>query len=366
MTNSAINMYELSLDQCTSAIIAGGNKRTVLMQGHMGTGKSATLTMLDNKLPDHKACYFDCTTKDLGDLLIPKLKDVDGNDYVTFATNEELGLHLSNQKIILMIDEIGKSNPAVFNGLLRLIYERKIGSYTMHPESILFATTNLGAEGVGDIIPPHGRNRITCVRVRKPNNMEWIENFAINNNVHPIIMACVKDNPHWFHSFEDVENPDDNPVIFHPQSNQTSFITSRSLECASDWLKVRDQIDDHTLTGLLMGTIGERTAMDLMAFVKLADDLPRLDDIKKDPTNAKVPTSASAICMVVYRTLANLEKDWINAWMDYMVRLDKEAQGLFANGVRAETYGKRSMVMTNAKFTKWAMENNYMFVADKK
>lgn len=365
MANSAINMYELSLDQCTSAIIAGGNKRTILMQGHMGTGKSATLTMLDNKLPEHKACYFDCTTKDLGDLLIPKLKDVDGNDYVTFATNEELGLHLANQKIILMVDEIGKANPAVFNGLLRLIYERKIGSYTMHPESILFATTNLGAEGVGDIIPPHGRNRITVVKVRKPDHMEFIE-WGVNNGMDSTVLGWVKDNPSLLQSFEDVENPDDNPHIFHPQSNQTSFVTPRSLECASDWLKVRDQFDDHTLTGLLMGTIGERGAMDLMAFVKLADDLPRLDDIKKDPNNAKVPTSASAVCMVVYRTLANLDKDWINAWMDYMVRLDKEAQGLFANGVRAETYGKRSMVMTNARFTKWAMENNYMFVADKK
>jgi hypothetical protein len=49
-----------------------------------------------------------------------------------------------------------------------------------------------------------------------------------------------------------------------------------------------------------------------------------------------------------------------------MLRLDKEAQGLFANGVRSEKYAKRSMVMTNKKFTDWAMQNNYMFVADKK
>ena len=62
--------------------------------------------MLDNLLPDHTACYFDCTTKDLGDLLIPILKDVDGNDYVRFATNEELGMHLKDKKLILMIDEM--------------------------------------------------------------------------------------------------------------------------------------------------------------------------------------------------------------------------------------------------------------------
>ena len=114
-----------------------------------------------------------------------------------------------------------------------------------------------------------------------------------------------------------------------------------------------------------MGTIGDRGAMDLMAFVKLADQLPSLESIKQDPLSAKVPDSAAAVCMVVYRTLASLDKTWLNSWMDYMVRLDKEAQGLFANGVRSPKYSKQSMVMTNRKFTDWAMQNNYMFAADK-
>jgi len=114
-----------------------------------------------------------------------------------------------------------------------------------------------------------------------------------------------------------------------------------------------------------MGTIGDRGAMDLMAFVKLADQLPSLQSIKDTPKSAKVPDSAAAVCMVVYRTLASLEKDWLNAWMDYLPRLDKEAQGMFANGVRAPKYSKQSMVMTNKKFTQWAMANNYMFAADK-
>lgn len=49
-----------------------------------------------------------------------------------------------------------------------------------------------------------------------------------------------------------------------------------------------------------------------------------------------------------------------------MPRLDVEAQGMFANGVRAPKYSKQPMVMKNKKFTTWAMQNNYMFAADKK
>ena len=249
--------------------------------------------------------------------------------------------------------------------MLRIMLERKIGSYTLHPDSIVFATTNLGAEGVGDLLPPHARNRITVVTMRKPSNMEWIE-WGINNDIDHTLLGWCKDNPQLFASFTGIKDPDENPYIYHPQAQRTAFFTPRSAEAASDWLKQREHLDEQTLTSVLMGAIGERSAMDLMAFVKLADQLPSLESIKQDPQNAKVPESASAVCMVVYRTLASLDKDWVNAWMDYMVRLDKEAQGMFANGVRAPKYSKQSMVMTNKKFTEWALANNYMFAADKK
>ena len=363
--NTATTMYALGLDQVEALIRKSGALRTILVQGDMGTGKSTLLTVLAKALPDHTPCYFDCTTKDLGDITIPNIAKLDdGTGYVTYLTNEELGAH-NNTPVIIMIDEFGKANPAVKNALLRLILERKIGSYTLHPDSIIFATTNKGSEGVGDLLPPHARNRMTVVQTRKPTNMEWIE-WGINNEIDHTLLGWCKDNPQLFYSFEDIKDPDDNPYIFHPKQQRAAFVTPRSLEAASDILKARDGLDDQTVTAALMGTIGERGAMDLMAFVKLADQLPSAESIKQDPKNAKVPNSAAGICMVVYRTLASLERDWVDPWMDYLVRLDKEAQGMFANGVRAPKYSKQSLVMTNKKFTQWAMDNNYMFAADKK
>jgi energy-coupling factor transporter ATP-binding protein EcfA2 len=343
-------MYQIDLDQCASLIKAVGSKRTVLVQGHMGTGKSSLLRTLSAAMPTHTACYFDCTTKDLGDITLPRIAEA-GTDaaFVSYATNEELGAH-HKKPITLMVDEYGKANPSVKNALLRLMLERKIGSYELHPDSIIFATTNLGAEGVGDILPPHARNRITVVTARKPSNMQWIE-WGINNGVDHTLLGWCKDNPQLFNSFDDHPNPDDNPYIFHPKQQRAAFVTPRSLEAAS---------------AALMGTIGDRGAMDLMAFVKLADQLPSLQSIKDTPETAKVPSSAAAVCMVVYRTLAAMDKDLINPWMVYMDRLDKEAQGMFANGVRSPKYGKQALIMTNGKFTQWAMQNGYLFAADKR
>ena len=111
--SKASDMYALNIDQVATAIRTGGNKRTVLVQGHMGTGKSSLLKMLADDLPTHTPCYFDCTTKDLGDITIPNIAKMDdGAGYVTYLTNEELGAHL-DEPIILDIDEYGKANPAV-------------------------------------------------------------------------------------------------------------------------------------------------------------------------------------------------------------------------------------------------------------
>lgn len=366
MANQAKAMYSLNHDQTVSLIKSIGHKRTVLVEGHMGTGKSSLLRMLSEQLPDHIPCYFDCTTKDLGDITVPDIAKLgNGSGYVEYLTNEELGAH-HDKPIIVMLDEFGKSNPSVKLALTRFMLERAVGSKQLHPDSTVFATTNLGAENVGDMLQAHQKNRIAIVTMRKPDNMEWIE-WGINNEIDHTLLGWCKDNPQLFHTFEDIKDPSENHYIYHPQDpSRTAFVTPRSLEAASDLLKVRDKMDSQTVTAALMGMIGERAAMDLMSFVKLADQLPSLQSIKDDPKNAKVPDSAPAVCMVVYRSLSAIERNWVDAWVTYMKRLSTEAQGLFVNGVRNPKYSRQQEVMTNKLFTQWAIDNRFLFASDKK
>ncbi len=360
MANSSI--YNLSLLECADLIALCGETVTYLVQGPMGSGKSALLWTLSARFPGHVPVYFDCTTKDLGDIMIPNLSDATGEKpFVRFVPNEELGLH-HGRPVILMIDELGKANPAVRNALTRVLYERKMGSMSLPEGSIVFATTNLAGEGVGDMLMPHQWNRISTLTVRKPTHIEWLE-WGINAQVHPSVLGWVRDNPQLFQSFEEVRDPEQNPYIFHPKDpSRKAFVTGRSLEKASGIIKKSlGKVSDNVLTGALIGTIGARAAMDLMAFVQLINDLPTLESIKHDPESAKVPTNAAAVCMVVYRTLSTIEADWLDAWMKYMARLDTEAQGLFINGVRSPGYMKLPMVMHNKSVTAWLMKNSYLF-----
>lgn len=380
--NAAAALYDVSLAQAANMIRLCGTTNTVLLQGHMGIGKSSILKSLAKMMPTHRAVYFDCTTKDLGDITIPKITEIRNThnaegtaegECVKYVPNEELGLHISGP-VILMIDEYGKANPAVKTALLRLMLERKLGGYTLHKDSIVFATTNLGAEGVGDLLPAHARTRITVVRVRKPTNVEWVEDYAIDAGIDPMVIAWVMENPQLFQSFEQVQKPEDNEHIFHPNApGRVSVFTPRTAELASNWTKMRDHMSDHELTAALMGTIGTASARSLATYVKIGDQLPKLQEIKDSPMTAKVPTNETAICMVVHRTLQTIERNWTDAWMDYMERLPREAQGLFANAVRNAVakskngqINKRLLeINTNKKYMDWCLKNNYMFASDK-
>ena len=349
----------VTIDQCVSAALAVGAKRTILFQGDMGSGKTSILWMLAKELPNHIPIYFDATTKDLGDLMVPMFDKIGDDNVVRYALNEELGFHYK-KPVILMIDELGKANPAVKNGLLRVMLEHACGSEHLPDGSIVIATTNLGAEGVGDILPAHARNRITIMTMRKSDNVAWME-WGINNGIDTSILQWAKETPQLFQSFTEVKDPDDNPYIFHPRApERTSFVTPRSLEAASDWVKQRHQLDRDTLTAGLIGTIGERGARDLAAFVSLVDQLPKMEDLINNPDIATVPTAPAAVCMVVYRTLATIEYKWVDNWMKYMSKLNREAQGLFVNGVRSEKYGKRDVVTNCKGYQDWCMDNGWM------
>ena len=375
-----MNRHALTHEQICNPLVAQAmnpikdkKRRSMLLEGPKGSGKTTILDMLAKRLPNHLPCYFDCTTKDLGDMTIPDLMHMDdGSGFVRYLTNEELGVH-TNKPVILMLDEWGKCNPAVLNATLRIVQEGKIGSYTFHPDSVIFCTTNLKAEGLGDSLLPHHYDRVTTVELATPTPAQWVE-WGYNNGVNTTVLAWANDNDKLFADFRDLQDPDENLYITHPRSTRTHGVTGRSLEAASGWLHLADQYDEQTLMSLLIGTIGESAAGDLMAFAKLAHQLPSIESIKTDPHNASVPKTAAALMMVIYRMMDVLDGQSIDPWFTYLQRIPRECQAVFASRVRQlssdlslhpKAAKLKKRILTNKVYTDWARDNNYLFTADK-
>lgn len=350
-------MYAQNHDQAVETLLATGHVVTHLIQGMMGTGKTSLLKTIGERT-GYPTFYFDCTVKDLPDLALPDMQN--STDCLRMIDSEQLGKHIDGP-VVVLIDELGKGSKQLSNGLMATMLERD----GYHPDSIIFATSNLGAEGLGDMFLPHQLNRMTAWELRSPTAEQWIE-WGINNGIDHNVLGWVKDTPQVMQDFRDVADPNDNEYINHPQAvGRTQVCTPRSLHKASDIVKFgAGKMCDNSLTGALVGTIGARGALDLMSHLKLSTQLPTLDSIKQDPTGAIVPTNASATCMVVFRTLMAADRDWANAWMTYMARLSKEAQALFVNQASQKSYKHRVMFAQNKQFTDWCLANNYMFGVD--
>jgi len=360
-------MYNsITLKQCADLIAAVGDQQTVLVQGEMGIGKSAILKMLQNSTayPQFKGayfCYVDITTKDVGDFLVPKIRDIDGHEVCSFIPNEEFGFHFKGKKVVMMLDEIGKARGGVMNACLRLMNERGLSVEQLTEGSVVFGTTNLAIEGIGDNIPPHARNRITVVRAAKPNAATWIEDYAIPMGINPVIIGTVAEYPEMFASFEDYEKPEQNTYINDPRTVRGAVVTHRSMERASYVYERTRILGDDVMCHALAGTVGEKAMHNILTMDKMNSQLTPWDELIKSPETATVPTSAAASCMLVSKAVQRIDKDSINAWMKFLNRIPKEAQGLFARSVMSDKCPKRDVAARNTEFAVWAAANSFLF-----
>ena len=357
---SAINFgATVSLSEFANSVVTVGNKVTIIGEGEMGIGKSAMLKTIAKMLPTHNPAYIDCTLLDLGDFALPYTVEENGMKVTRFAPNARFKFHLG-KPVIIMLDEIGKSMRSVKNVLLTLMLEHRIGDHYLPEGSIVFGTTNLGAEGVGDFLEPHARNRVVVVRIGKPTANEWMENFAIPAGLDGTVVTWVKQFPHCLASFDD-ESQKDNYYINHPGRTVGACVTPRTLEKASHIVAERAVLGEGPSLSLLKGAIGEAAARDMQAFIMVADKLPTWDSIIASPDTAKLPTDdVVAQCITVFSAVARVERDTLTPWMTYVNRMHKEWQALFAkSAMRSPT--KQAFCVTNRAFKDWALANEFLF-----
>lgn len=355
---ASINHTRVDLKEAAQLILSIGDTNTVLLRGRPGIGKSDLLKTLRAALPDYLPCYIDVANLDLGDLGMPV---IDREDMVThYAPNARFGISPnSRQPVILMLDELGKASRPVLNMLLPVILERRLGDVHLPAGSIVFATTNLDTDGVGDNIPAHAYNRMVVVETSGPSSEQWLE-WAADHNVQPEVMAFAKQYPQVFECYTELEKHDTNPYIFNPMAGQTRhFVSPRSLAAASTLVSKQTSIASALLPALV-GTIGEAGARDMEAMLHLAQQLPSFESIVAAPAKAHIPESPAAMFILAFLCAGRVQADSLDAVMEYVNRWESfEAHTLF---IATLASGKKvAIACRNREFTKAAAKAGKYF-----
>lgn len=368
-------MQLLNFKQVAQAVKSVGHKRTIIIQGENGVGKTGVFHALERDpfFSNHVGVKLDCTQMSDGSVWMP---DIDREAGVSRELpNERFGVSKLNQKgvngarpSLVFLDEIAKAKQYIKDVLAPIVYERRVGNYEMAEGSVVFCATNLAVEGLGDSIQAHLRNRLVFLTMRKPTQSEW-RDWAIDAGLAPEVIACTDEHPHWFDSFLDYETGGkyagkdqarENDFIFNPRLSQQAYITPRSLHSASDIVYEKDGYDTDTLQALLTGTIGRAGAEALGAFIRFGEDTPPFAQIVASPSTCPIPKNPVAQIITVLKCVTQTSnREEAEACTEYVLRNRKELQSMFANNIANST--RASMFVTVKPFQALMQDNRIYF-----
>ena len=367
----------LSASQVVSLVAAVGDKRTIIVEGENGIGKTALFHAL-RKLPkfaDHIAVQpIDCTQLSDGSVWMPDLDRENGvsrelpNERFGVSAFNQLGVN-NSKPILVGLDEIAKAPQFIKNVLAPIIYERRVGNLSMPEGSVVVCFTNLSVEGLGDSIQAHLRNRLVFVKMRKPSCDEWIK-WATDNGVNPMIIAFVSNEPRVMQSFLDYEKggmfegkdlSKDNGFIFNPKSMQLAYATPRSLVAASDILDAGlGVLDDDTLEAALVGTVGATTAQALSSFIRFGREICEYSRVIKSPDTAPLSDNPTAQLIQVFQFVTRVaDRAEAEAIVKYVWRMRAEMQSIFCNTVATST--RVALFATINEFGRMLAEHKIFF-----
>jgi hypothetical protein len=283
---------------------------------------------------------------ELRDVRLNLLDSVDLKGFPTIAKNKAQMTWLPADFLptagegILFLDEMNSAPPAVQASAYQLVLNRKIGDYVL-PDgwSVVAAGNRETDRSVVNRMPSALANRLTHIDFEIHLD-DWC-GWAVDNGVSADVIGFLRFRPDLLHMFD---------------PNQRAFPTPRSWAFADKL--INSHLDREVEFDLVKGTVGEGAASELMAFIKLARELPSTEQILLNPEGTAVPESPATLYALTTSLAMRANPNVFDRMMTYVNRMQKEFQVVF---VRDATRRDEGVAKTKS-FTKWGIDNTSVLV----
>jgi hypothetical protein len=356
----AFEFIPVSLNELRRYIPLFADKQTPIIQSEPGVGKTSLLYTLEEDMgtDEWDYIYVDCPSKDYGDIgmNIP----VHDTKSLEFYAASLFKLDSPKKKVILL-DEFLKTGKGLRVIFTRLILERMVGDRALPEGSLVFATSNNAADGVGDFAQAHEGNRVVFLDLAKPTAAEWVA-WAIRNGASDIVCSFAMMNESVFASYLD-EKERSNPFIFNPKTNCRSFVSPRSLfKADAAFVQSRDKLDAGFLRAALIGTLGKSGGELLASYVSMASEVVDPKQVFSDPDNVQIPSKLAVLYMLMFNAARAISiQDELSAFLKFLDRTKSNelTQGVFYT-MLANDRSKTKLAYQNARIQKWMQANPHL------
>ena len=260
--------------------LAVERRQSVIVWGLPGIGKSQLVWQLSEMI-GYGLNEFRAATADASDARGLPLFDrrvLNDTEYTIsrWTRNTEL-LPLEGNRIVFL-DEVNRAPLIVQNSLFQLLDQRRIGDHKIPDSVALIAACNPdGSDGGVTRMPPALRNRFLHLYL-EPSLQEWLR-WAMGAGISALVIAYLQEHPDALYELDKSADAWPSPRSWERLSRLLS------PEGSDTWVS----LPDHLELALAAGTVGQGRAMEVVAYKRLINELPRIADILRDPRRAKVP-----------------------------------------------------------------------------
>lgn len=257
-----------------------GHKVVPFITGKPGGGKSSVAREIAKELqvihniPDSRVVEFNPSLREPTDIL--GLPQINGDHSKWLPPEEFYSIRKGTGPAVLIIEELSDATMDMQNPLCRVILDRHAGQMPLTDELYIIASGNRTEDKSGaQRLSTKLANRMRELPFEESLD-DWID-WAIQNNVDPVLRAFLKWRPELLSSFDPTKRANATP---------------RSWEDVS---RVPTSMESHLFFEHVRGSVGEGPAVEYCGFRKIYEDLPDIDVILKGPAAAEVPNGANVL-----------------------------------------------------------------------
>jgi len=310
-------------------------KLPIFIWGSPGIGKSAIISQVAQEL---SLGHVDLRVSNMDPIDLSGLPSINKETKLTTWNIPSMLpiVERDGEHGLLVLDELTSAPPLMQAGCYRLVQEGKIGDYTLPPGWVCVAAGNLAS----DQAVVYKQSSALASRFghydMDVDHNEWID-WGRANGISEDILAFIKYRPNLLHKM-DIEE------------EAHSFPTPRTWEYVNRHMPFMTQDNEFDKVSAF---VGQSTAYELNAFMKIIRNLPDIDDIIKHPTTAPVSPDPAINNATISMLTKNATEDNFDRLMEYSTRLDPEFTATFTYNA----IGNNEMLALTKSFVMWAKDN---------
>jgi hypothetical protein len=197
---------------------------------------------------------------------------------------------------LLFLDEFNSASKAVQAASYKLILDRMVGQYKLHPQCVIVTCGNLMTDRA--LVTPLAtamQSRLVHLEMHVEFS-EWLMDVALPQEFDSRIVAFLSQYPSKLHDFR-------------PDHAEKTFCCPRTWEMLSKLIKGQPVSEEKA--ALYAGTITAGTATEFLQFALHISQLPKIDEILRAASTIPLPETASmkwatTALLVEHITAANL------------------------------------------------------------